>query len=112
MLSGEGSYSAVDMERLQSSSGSSLLLGIYKKTPCCSEHMHETSLVFRVRNLNLIHLPSAEDILAATSVVLCCILCCWSCTVGRLLWDEDRLGCCINMLLPWNEEIMSGALFQ
>lgn len=56
MLSGEGSYSAVDTERLQSSSGSSLLLSIYKEMPCHSENVREPLRVFRGRDLNLCHL--------------------------------------------------------
>lgn len=90
MLSGEGSYSAVSTERLQSSSGSSLLLRIYKEMPCCSKNLHETWHMCMENDPNLCHLQTGEYILAAGSVALCCTLCFWRCAAGKLLQDGDR----------------------
>lgn len=66
--------------------------------------MHETACV-QGRGPEPLPLQSGEDVVAARSVALCCILRCWRCAVGKLLGDGNRLGCCIFRSLPWNGKV-------
>lgn len=104
MFSGEGSYSAVDME---SSSGSPVLLVLTKDILAACAHAWNIAGA-QEKGPEALPTLSGKDILGCQVWHTCCALHSCSCAFGKVLWDGDRLGCWVFRSLPWNGKYVCG----